>query len=167
MINKQSLWFVTLFSLILVLSIYYVTMGDDTLSEIMNNNQTTNDVTVANVNVEESSLLVALRVEDDEALLKEMDHLQSVLLDNAATLQEKNDAYEALKALNSNKGKEEELEKQIKDEFKLSSFVKINNDQISIVIQSSEHNVDLANKIIRSIQGLYDQKMYITVKFQN
>jgi len=142
-------------------------MGDDTLSEIMNNNQTTNDVTVANVNVEESSLLVALRVEDDEALLKEMDHLQSVLLDNAATLQEKNDAYEALKALNSNKGKEEELEKQIKDEFKLSSFVKINNDQISIVIQSSEHNVDLANKIIRSIQGLYDQKMYITVKFQN
>ena len=34
MINKQSLWFVTLFSMILVLSIYYVTMKDDTLATI-------------------------------------------------------------------------------------------------------------------------------------
>ena len=35
MINKQSLWFVTLFSLILVLSIYYVTMSDNSLEKIL------------------------------------------------------------------------------------------------------------------------------------
>ena len=29
MINKQSLWFLTLFSLILVLSVYYITMPDE------------------------------------------------------------------------------------------------------------------------------------------
>lgn len=34
MINKKSLWFLTLFSLILVLSIYYITMP----SELMLNN---------------------------------------------------------------------------------------------------------------------------------
>ena len=32
MINKQNLWFVTLFSLILVLGIYYVTMKDESLT---------------------------------------------------------------------------------------------------------------------------------------
>ena len=31
MINKKSLWFLTLFSLILVLSIYYITMPSELL----------------------------------------------------------------------------------------------------------------------------------------
>ena len=31
MINKKSLWFLTLFSLILVLSVYYITMPSDLL----------------------------------------------------------------------------------------------------------------------------------------
>jgi len=72
MINKQGLWFVTLFSLILVLSIYYVTMSDDTLSSILDNNQTTSEKSeTVNVNVEESSILVALRVNDEEETLKD------------------------------------------------------------------------------------------------
>lgn len=166
MINKQGLWFVTLFSLILVLSIYYVTMSDDTLSSILENNPITDNSQVANVNVEESSILVALRVNDEEQMLKEMNELQTILLDDAATLQEKNDAYDQLLALNANKGKEEELEKKIKNEFQLNSFVKIQNDQISIVVESNDHNVETANNIIRSVQSIYDKKMYITVKFQ-
>ncbi len=165
MINKQGLWFVTLFSLILVLGIYYVTMSDDALSSILNN--TTNDNSeYANVNVEESSILVALKVNDEEELLKAMNELQTILLDDTATLEEKNDAYDELMALNANKGKEEELEKKIKSEFQLNSFVKIQNDQISIVVESNDHNVNVANNIIRSIQSMYPKKMYITVKFQ-
>lgn len=166
MINKQGLWFVTLFSLILVLSIYYVTMSDDTLSSILDNNTTTDNSQMANVNVEESSILVSLRVSDEEKMLKEMNELQTILLDDAATLEEKNDAYDQLLLLNANKGKEEELEKKIRQEFQLNSFVKIQNDQISIVIESNNHNVETANNIIRSVQSLYDKKMFITVKFQ-
>ncbi len=168
MINKQGLWFVTLFSLILVLGIYYVTMSDDTLSSILDNQMIKDNSTPANanVNVEESSLLVSLRVNEEEELLKTMNELQTILLDDAATLQEKNDAYDELMALNAKKGKEEELEKKIQEEFQLNSFVKIQNDQISIVVESDTHNVETANQIIRSIQSLYDKKMYITVKFQ-
>lgn len=166
MINKQGLWFVTLFSLILVLSIYYVTMSDDTLSSIMKKNTSSDNSQEVNVNVEESSILVALRVSDDEEMLKEMNDLQTVLMDDTATLQEKNDAYDQLMAMNANKGKEEALEKKIKEVHQLNSFVKIQNDQISIVIESKDHNVEIANKVIRTIQELYDKKMYITVKFQ-
>ena len=36
MINKQSVWFVTLFSLIIVLAIYYVTLNDSSLQNILN-----------------------------------------------------------------------------------------------------------------------------------
>ena len=74
MINKQSLWFVTLFSMILVLSIYYVTMKDDTLATIKSLDNTKE---IEEVNVTSSSALVALRVADDEEVLKEMEDLMN------------------------------------------------------------------------------------------
>ncbi len=164
MINKQNLWFITLFSLILVLSIYYVTMSDDALSALAEDVKTEN---VASVEVSSSNVLVALRVQDEEDVLAEMEKLQTILLDDTATLEEKNDAYDSLQALNSNKGKEDEIEAKIKESHKLDSFVKIDGDQISIVIASNDHSNELANKIIRTVQEMFETRMYITVKFQN
>lgn len=163
MINKQSLWFVTLFSMILVLSIYYVTMKDDTLATIksLDDNEITEEV-----NVTSSSSLVALRVADDEDVLAQMEDLQTILLDESSTLEEKNNAYESLQTINTNKGKESEIEEKILKEFNLDSFVKIKNDRISITIGSDEHNTKLANQIMNSVQKLYETKMYITIKFQ-
>lgn len=163
MINKQSLWFVTLFSMILVLSIYYVTMKDDTLATI----KSLDDIKeTEEVNVTSSSSLVALRVADDEEVLKEMEDLQTVLLDDTSTIEEKNNAYESLQTINTTKGKETEIEEKILKEFSLDSFVKIKNDRISITIGSNEHDTKLANKIMNTVQSMYDVKMYITIKFQ-
>lgn len=166
MINKQSVWFVTLFSLILVLAIYYVTMQDSSLQKIIENSQNETSVPV-NVDVEESSLLVSLRVQEDEAVLEEMQNYQAVLLDETSTTEEKNNAYNSLMALQSKKSEEEKIEQQIKETHNLDSFVKIKDDTISIVIASAKHDSSLANNIIRMVQSLFDEKKYITVKFQN
>ena len=40
MINKQKLWFLTLFSLILVLSVYYITMPSELLTTAKVNDKT-------------------------------------------------------------------------------------------------------------------------------
>ncbi len=165
MINKQGLWFVTLFSLILVLGIYYVTVKDDSnLLALPTATTSGNESEVVETN--ESSILVSLRVQDEEEMLKEMESLQTILLDNEASLQEKNDAYNSLQTLNANKGREESLEKKIKEKFNLESFIKIKNEQISVTIASKEHNNTVANNIIRAIQEEYDTKMFIVVKFQ-
>lgn len=163
MINKQGLWFVTLFSLILVLGIYYVTVKDDDLMAV-----TTNETSEAKEVVEttESSVLVSLRVQNEEEMLEEMESLQTILLDDTATLQEKNDAYNSLQTLNATKGKEESLEKKIKEKYNLDCFVKIKNEQITVTVASKDHNSTLANNIIRSVQEEYEKKMYIVVKFQ-
>ncbi len=166
MINKQSVWFVTLFSLILVLSIYYVTLNDSSLKSIIENTATEN-TTPVNVDVEESSLLVSLRIEEDESVLKEMNDYQSILLDSTSTTEEKNNAYNSLLALNQKKADEEKIEAKIKEEFQLESFVKIKEDTISITIASTDHSTSLANNIIRSVQTLYETNKYITVKFEN
>ena len=163
--NKQNLWFLTLFSLILVLSIFYLTMPDTKLSALVNKeNEKVNEPVI---NINESEILTALRVESDEETIKEMNNLQEILLNEAASIEEKNNAYEALKDINLNKGKEEQLESKINKNFQLKAFVKIKNDQIKVVIATGTHDETLANNIIRSIQEEFDTQMYITVKFQN
>ena len=166
MINKKSLWFLTLFSLILVLSIYYITMP----SELLLNNKTEIKENKENdqvtVNVKESDLLVALRVESDSELQNEIDNLKTVLTDETKTTDEKNEAYEKIKNINNTRSEEENLEKKIKDEFNLNSFIKIDGDQIKVTIESEKHDTNLANKIMRSIQSNYQDNKYISVKFQ-
>lgn len=161
MINKQNLWFVTLFSLILVLGIYYVTMGDESLSVLAGENNISKEVSV-----KESDVIVALQVDRDEAVLKEMNEYQSILLDDTATIEEKNDAYNALQALSNSKSECEKIKKLITEKFKFDNFVKIDGDSISITIAAKDHNKEIANNIIREVQNLYDKQKYITVKFE-
>ena len=67
--------------------------------------------------------------------------------------------------LNTNKGEEEKLQNKIKEVYKLESFVKIKKDQIEIVVKKEENDSTLANQIMRTIQELYQEQKYITVKF--
>lgn len=163
MMNKQSLWFVTLLSLVLVLGVYYVTMPND----LLKTEKTKNVNSEVTVDVEENDMLVALRVERDEEVATKMDELELVLTNETSTADEKNNAFEELKLLNLNIGKEEELEALILDTYKIKSYVEINNDQIKVVVNSSEHDSKLANNIMRTIQGEFDEKMYITIKFES
>jgi len=160
MINKQNLWFVTLFALILVLGIYYVSMKDEAIS-VLSSTPSSEEV----IEVEDSSLIVALQVEEDEQVLKEMKTHEDVLLNTEATLEEKNDAYNSLQVIASKKEECEKIKKLIKDKFNYDNFVKIDNDTISIVISSNEHDKTIANNIIKEVQSLYDKQKYITVKF--
>lgn len=162
MINKQNLWFVTLFSLILILGIYYVSIDDEVASVLKTENKQ-NEKEVIEVNA--SDLLVALEVESDEEKQALMEEYQDVLLSSSSTLQEKNDAYDNIQKLNNSKTEENKIKKHIKDNFKLDAFVKIKDNTISIVISSKEHDTEKANSIIRSVQQLYDTEKYITVKF--
>ena len=167
MINKQKLWFLTLFSLILVLSIYYITMPKEVFESKKENEVNKENDNKVNIEISDSSSLDVLRVSDDEARLKEIEDLRIVLTNVDSSIDEKNKAYEKLKLIEQNKGKEESLEDKIKSEFNLNSYVKINNNQIKITVVESKHNYELANNIIRSIQEEYNEKMYITVKCQS
>lgn len=163
MINKKSIWFLTLFSLILVLSVYYITMPSELLLNTNGNYNKEQNSTVTNI--EESTILVALRVEAEEELMKEMDNLQLILTNDESTIEQKNEAFEKMKDLNVKRGEEETLENKIKETYQLDSFVKIKDDQIEIVIKKADKSTELANKIMRTVQENYESEKYITVKF--
>ena len=169
MINKKSIWFLTLFSLILVLSVYYVTMPSELL--LTNNSDYTSKIeeeeenNTPTIEVNESSVLVALRVEAEEQMLDQLEELKNIINDTTKSVEEKNEAYEKMKTLNITRGEEEKIEKQISDTYQLKAFVKVDNNQIRVVVDSKEHSAELANNIMRTVQSNYGNQMYISVKF--
>lgn len=212
MINKQNLWFLTLFSLILVLSVYYVTMPNDllltnngavgskkneqtsvskdtntdttknedtkkddmksTTTKDNKDNKDTNTTTKDNkdnnttVTIKESETLEALRVSLNQEREAEKTKLQSLLTNSSATSEEKNNAYEKLQEINTVISEEATLEKKLKEKYKMSVFVKIENKEITVVVDNDKHDTTLANNIMRSVQENFKEKRYITVQFK-
>jgi len=166
MIKKQNLWFLTLFSLILILGVYYVTMPSDLLKkiEIISEEDKKEEPVVEEV--KEESVLTAMRVNLEEERQDEITVLQEQLTNDKLTTEEKNNAYEQLKYLNEVQGTEEKIEKKIQKELKLDCFVKQDKNNIEAVCVSNEHDEKKANDVMRLIQSNYDHKVYITVKFQ-
>ena len=155
MINKKSIWFLTLFSLILVLSIYYITMPSELL---LNTNANYNKDKEPTVEISESTALVALRVQKEEEMMKQIDELKLILTNNDSTIEQKNEAFNKMKELNTKRGEEEKIENKILEKFNLQAFVKIEGSEIQIVINSNEHDKKLANNIMRSVQEILKNK---------
>ncbi len=162
MINKKNLWFLTLFSLVLVLSVYYITMPKELL---LTNNGAINEDN-SKIDIKEVSIIETLRTEDNASTLEEINKLKATISDNTLTTDAKNEAFDALKLLNQISSKEELLEEKIKNTFDLDSFIKIDGDQIRVVVDSDEHSNTLANNIMRTIQESFDTKQYISIQFK-
>ena len=110
MINKKNLWFLTLFSLILVLSIYYITMPSELL---MTTKEKVNNITKQQKEkkkskskeivkeVEEADIISAMRIESDSVMKDEIDKLQLVINNEKSTVDDKNKAYDKIKEINN------------------------------------------------------------------
>ena len=160
MINKKNLWFLTLFSLVLVLSVYYVTMPKELLLTNNDNSQT------EKVDITEVDLIETLKQSDNSTTLEEINKLKATISDDTISTEDKNKAFDALKLLNQISSKEELLEEKVKNTLGLDSFIKIDGDQIRVVINSNEHTSSLANDVMRLVQSNFDTKQYISVQFK-
>lgn len=161
--NRQNLWFVTLFSLILILGVYYITLPSDIFSKNALENVNKN----IDVVVSENDKLIALRVERDEKISSVMSELQTKITSSSSSVETRNAAFEELQILNLAKGKETYLEDKLLNDFKIKSFVEINNDNIKVTIASSEHNTKIVNDIMKSIQEEFKDKKNIVIKFES
>lgn len=167
MVNKQGLWFLTLFSLILVLGVYYVTMP----SEIFSSNNSVLKEEDSNKELEsdvvktESNYITALKIEKDEEREELTKSYEEIVNDKTSSTEEVNNAYEAIKKITSIKGIEEDIESKINKKYDVTSFVKYDNDNINVVIEKEEHDISLANNIMRLVQEEFDNNVTISVKF--
>ena len=161
MINKKNLWFLTLFSLVLVLSVYYITMPSELL--VSNNGDAIDSIKTS---IEEASVVEALKTEDSTNTLDEINKLKETIANGETSVEDKNKAFDALRLLNQVSSKEELLEEKIKTTHNLVSFIKIDGDQIRVVVDSDDHSNSIANNIMRTIQNNFDTKQYISIQFK-
>ena len=166
MINKKNLWFLTLFSLVLVLSIYYVTMPEDLLEATTTNINNISEDTI-DVDVSESDVIAALKVEDDSKTTDTLSELEEQLSSSETTSEEKNNLYEQIKTINTNTGLEENIEKKINTTYNCETFTKIEDTSVKVVVDNCENSKSLANNIMRLVQDEFDNKMYISVQFES
>ena len=173
-IQKAKAWVITIIltltSLALVLSVYYITMPNELLLTNNSNYESTkkeNNVDkVNNVDIKESDIITSMRVELDNERTTIRNELQGKLSDSKLTVDEKNEVYEDLRYLSNIASIEETLEQKLKQEFKLSGFVKIDNDIVDVVVKSSNHDKSLAVNIMKSLQEEFTDKKYISVSFK-
>lgn len=161
MINKKNLWFITLTSVILAVSIYYIAIPGETLSMV--SKYLNEDVKVTSLESEELTTLRVMREEEDSNTMQE---LQDTLLNEKLTIAEKNEAYQKIKNLNNEKSLEEKIERILKDTYNLSVFVSIKDDKAQIVLDNKEGNYELANNIINTVNKELNNTYYVTVKFE-
>ena len=160
MIKKQSVWALTLFSLILVLSVYYITLPTEIETVKKEKTKTTIKEDV------DDNVITTLKIENEEDKKKKIKELQDIINKEESTKEEKNNAYEELKLLNLIKNQEEEITLKIKNKYKLDNFVKITDDQVRIVLIKNEHSPKFADELMKFVQNCFDKKMYISIKFE-
>ncbi len=161
MINKQKLWFLTLFSLILVLSVYYVTMPSNLLSV-----SDIKEDTTPTINMEDANILDVLKEENNERVAKEIESLRKIVVDVETNIDDKNIAYEKIQKLEENKGKEEKIVSLIKEKLGFDTYVEIKNAKVNVVVSNKEHSYKIANDIIKLVSSSFDSDKSVTVKFQ-
>ncbi len=162
MINKKNIWFLTLFSLILVLSVYYITMPN----ELLLTNLSDKVVDNTKVDIEKTNTIEVLKAEAEDSKRKEIDSLKQILMDSNSTVDKKNEAFDKMKSLDITSSLEEDINSKIKEQFNLDAYTKIDSDNIKVIVSSSKGDVTLANKIMRFVQSNFDTKKYITVEFR-
>ena len=67
--------------------------------------------------------------------------------------------------INKNSSIEETIESNIKVLCNCENFVKIDGDNVRVVLDSDDNSSSSANRIMRLVQEEFDKKMYISVKF--
>ncbi|MBB6284607.1 MULTISPECIES: SpoIIIAH-like family protein [Geobacillus] len=183
MLKKQTVWLLTMLSLVVVLSVYYVTapkeMGDS--PAFTANEKTDETKEQPSVAVEEAGakdkpstagetgddLFMALRmkIEDERSRLR--DELNAIVASANATAEEKNEALDKIEQLQALSEKEATLETLIKSKGGYEDvLVRADDGQVRVTIKAKESSAKSANEVIHMVKKEIPDAEYVTVEFQ-
>lgn len=150
--NKQAITFLSLFTLILVLSIYYIMLPQDDISTVSNNDLNT---------IEE--LQIALDKKRDEIISKN----NELIAEESSTSAIINQALETISQTKDLKDKEKEILNLIKNNGYQDVYVEIEDKLIKITILKKDANQSDANKVIKCVLEHLGEEYQVEVKFIN
>lgn len=192
LLKKQTVWLLTMLSLVVVLSVYYITspeqLSPETASPVEEGELTTEMTegkadsskatgeeaksTAGNKQAEivtesagdEAFDMLRLEVQDDRNKMKE--ELTAKVASADLSAEDKNAAYEEMEKLTEMATKENVLETLIKSKGYSDALVRADGENIRITVKSNEHSAAAANEIIRMAKDEIGKQQPIAVEFQ-
>jgi stage III sporulation protein AH len=189
MLKKQTVWLLTMLSLVVVLSVYYVTTPEGTNENVAFVNQQkeeaneleeqptkTNDE--AKVTVEEaedgkvtSSIAsdelfaeLRLQIEDERNRLRE--ELNAIVASADATAEQKSEAFDKIQKLADISEKEAVLETLIKSKGYEDVLVRVDGEEVRVTVKAEKHSKPAANEIIQLVKKEIGEAQNVAVEFQ-
>lgn len=181
MLKKQTVWLLTMLSLVIVLSVYYVTTPDSRNSNVVTSpvdqkakdktggdgtktNQTNQMNQTTKLSGDEQFAQLRLELEDKRNIAKEQ--LQEVMTSASSSADDKSKAMDQLQQLNDVATKEVLIETLIKSEGYKDALVRADGNDVRITVIAAQQSSKDANKIIQLVKGEIGPK-HVAVKFDS
>jgi stage III sporulation protein AH len=181
LLKKQTVWLLTMLSLVVVLSVYYITSPEQKVTNMANVENGSKDATVKNtaktttksddgktvisgVASDEAFEALRLDLEDSRNELKE--RLNEIVASTDLPAEERSDAHEQIKQLDELATKESVLETLIKTMGYDDALVRADGDKVRVTVKSKDHSPTAANDIIQLVRSEIGEMQNVAVEFQ-
>ena len=158
--NRQALAFLTLFSLILMLSVYYVTLPPDTTS-VMSEQEQKNEEEIST----QEQARTSLQQEADKKKDEEINKNSNVVSSPDANETDKQKALETIDQLKNSKALQEEIVKVLSDAGYMAD-VEISENTCIISIFEQQESKELAKSIMKLVNTKIKNEYFIEVTFK-
>jgi stage III sporulation protein AH len=181
LLKKQTVWLLTMLSLVVVLSVYYITSPEQqgtnmaTVKEEAKDpveNKSTDSKTsagdketvISGVASDEVFEALRLELEDNRNELKEQ--LNSIIASTDLPPEKRSEAYDQMKKLDELASKESVLETLIKTMGYEDALVRADGEKVRITVKAKDHSPSAANEIIQLVRTEIGTLQNVAVQFQ-
>ncbi|WML47569.1 SpoIIIAH-like family protein [Neobacillus sp. PS3-34] len=181
LLKKQTVWLLTMLSLVVVLSVYYITSPEQKSTDFTAVEQKAKDSTVkkqavASKKTEGKTVVTSeasdevfesLRMELEDKRSQQIENLRDEVASTDLPADKRSEAYDQMQKLNEAAQKEEVLETLIKAMGYEDALVRADGEEVRITVKSKKKSsAAAANEIIRQVKNEFKEMNYVAVKFQ-
>ncbi len=165
---KKIVSFCSLFSLVLILSVYYVLSPVSINNSATVNNEVINESdVVVDVLDGESAYFDNLEVLKQSAFLDEIKELEAIVASSSATSEEKLQALEIKNQKTKMNEKEKQLSNTIKEQGYTNVYIEYEGDKVNVLVGKRDATKTDALNIIRTIYPSLDEGYTPSVMFKS
>ncbi|WP_155591493.1 SpoIIIAH-like family protein [Lysinibacillus cavernae] len=177
-VRRRTVWFMTLLSLVAVISVYYLVdpakqfngltiFTDDTLQQTavtgVTDQEATNDITQEVSSPSHLFEEMRMQVSDERSQLREQ--LTQKIASEDSSAEEKNEAFNEMDGLIKQESAEAMLEMLIKSLGYSDAFVRAEGEKVSVTVMAEELSKSQANEIIYLVRTEMEGANDVQVKF--
>ncbi|MGV2938281.1 SpoIIIAH-like family protein [Mesobacillus sp. LC4] len=177
LLKKQTVWLLTMLSLVVVLSVYYITAPEQQKSDLAGvEEQKAEGTETAATESKDGKTVIsgiasdekfeALRMKLEEQRTKMKEDLQSIVASTDLPAQDRSDAIEKMNELDEVAQKEFTLETLIKSMGYEDALVRADGENVRITVKAQEHSKSAANEIIQMVRTELGSLQNVAVQFE-